>query len=175
MSSFGNTGKKLLIYMLICCIIIFTAGCRLLLPSPGGRSFYTTMDGLGMLPTLTHNERVSVKELNDRMPVPGDIIAFNYSMGGVDDIEFVMIKRVIAIEGQTIDINFDTGEVFVDGLLLNEPYINEPTRVRLDFEGPVTVPDGHVFVMGDNRNSSTDSRYGKMGFIDAGDIIGIVN
>lgn len=77
-----------------------------------------------------------------------------------------IVKRVIAVEGQTIDIDFDKGVVYVDGVALDEPYIYEPTYKQLDFSGPVTVPEGCVFVMGDNRNGSTDSRYSVLGCID---------
>jgi len=127
-----------------------------------------------MVPTIAADERVSGKLTNGSMPNPGDIIAFRYDVGENSGGVETLIKRVIAVEGQTIDINFDTGEVFVDGYLLDEPYISEPTTSGFDFVGPVSIPDGHVFVMGDNRNKSIDSRSSGTGFISAEDIIAII-
>jgi signal peptidase I len=84
------------------------------------------------------------------------------------------IKRVIATEGQTVDINFISGQVFVDGKELHEPYILEATRESSDVVFPVTVPEGKVFVMGDNRNNSRDSRTSGVGFVDEKTILGKV-
>lgn len=85
-----------------------------------------------------------------------------------------IIKRVIAVGGQTIDIR--DGHVYVDGEMLNEPYINEPdsTADLGAFTGqyPITIPDGYYFVMGDNRNHSTDSRAVSVGLIKEDQIYG---
>ena len=83
-----------------------------------------------------------------------------------------IVKRVIATEGQTVDIDFLTGVVFVDGKVLEEDYIREPTWTPEGLEFPVTVPEKHVFVMGDNRNDSSDSRHSDIGPIDTRMMIG---
>lgn len=83
-----------------------------------------------------------------------------------------IIKRVIATQGQTVDIDFDLGKVYVDGVLQNEPYINTPTNLKEGVEFPLTVPEGCLFVMGDNRNSSKDSRDPEIGLIDKRQVIG---
>ena len=83
-----------------------------------------------------------------------------------------IVKRVIATEGQTVDIDFETGAVYVDGALLEEDYINELTFVEEGTEFPLTVPEGCIFVMGDNRNHSSDSRSSDLGTVDTRYVIG---
>lgn len=87
-------------------------------------------------------------------PQQGDIITF----ADPSDPNRVLIKRVIATEGQTVDIV--DGQLFVDGILMNEPYTEgKPTYdLHSDIRYPYTVPEGHVWVMGDNRTNSADSR-----------------
>ena len=83
-----------------------------------------------------------------------------------------IVKRVIATGGQTVDIDFETGAVYVDGTLLEEDYINELTFVEEGTEFPLTVPEGSIFVMGDNRNHSSDSRDASLGTVDTRYVIG---
>ena len=85
-----------------------------------------------------------------------------------------LVKRVIAKGGDTISIDYATGEVVVNGQLLDEPYLAEPTRLGYDIEFPYTVPEGTLFVMGDNRNASLDSRSSQIGCIPETDILGKV-
>ncbi len=102
-------------------------------------------------------------------PEQGDIIVA--SKNSFKDGEPI-IKRVIATEGQVVDIDFDAGIVYVDGMPLEEPYTNTPTNLQEGIVFPVTVKEGCVFVMGDNRNSSKDSRNPEIGQIDCREILG---
>ncbi len=102
-------------------------------------------------------------------PEPGDII-----VASKDSFEngTPIVKRVIATEGQTVDIDFTKGIVYVDGTALDEPYVSSPTDT---FEGvyfPLTVEDGCVFVLGDNRSISCDSRSPRIGLLDKREILG---
>ncbi len=83
-----------------------------------------------------------------------------------------IVKRVIATEGQTVDIDFHTGTVYVDGEALTEPYISSPTHLYEGVNFPLVVEDGCVFVMGDNRMDSKDSRNPDIGLIDCREILG---
>ena len=107
--------------------------------------------------------------------VSGDSMNPTLTNGDKDEYKpEALVKRVIATEGQTVEIDFDRGRVYVDGELLDEPYIAEPTRNQLDFKGAQTVPEGCVFVMGDNRNASSDSRKAEIGMVDERLIVGKV-
>ncbi len=84
-----------------------------------------------------------------------------------------IIKRVIATPGQTISIDYETGAVYVDGVEIDEPYINEPTYTgSMYIEYPITLDEGEYFIMGDNRNQSSDSRF--VGPVDEEEIFGKV-
>lgn len=85
-----------------------------------------------------------------------------------------IVKRVIATEGQIVDIDFDNGIVYVDGLPLDEPYISTPTQLKEGNEFPQIVEEGCVFVLGDNRMNSRDSRYPRIGQIDSRELLGKV-
>ena len=124
-----------------------------------------TVNGESMLPTVHPGDWLFSYSLF-YTPKQGDIVAVSESIS----FERNLIKRVIATEGQTIDIDTERGVVIVDGVELDEPYVAEPTRYTGNIRFPMTVPEGHVFLMGDNRNYSTDSRI--IGPVDARYIMG---
>lgn len=127
-------------------------------------------DGHSMLNTLQHGDRLLV--VNSMLYHDykyGDIVILRKN-GVFDDDPIV--KRVIAVEGQTVDIDFAEGIVYVDGEALEEDYIREPTYTAEGTEFPLTVPEGSIFVMGDNRNGSSDSRDYRLGTVDTRYVIG---
>ena len=83
-----------------------------------------------------------------------------------------IVKRVIAVEGQIVDVDFVNGVVTVDGEALSEPYIREETHLTEGMQFPLIVPEGCVFLMGDNRNDSRDSRDPTLGPVDTRCLIG---
>lgn len=123
--------------------------------------------GSSMVPTLHDGDRLIVSNLF-YTPKSGDIVILRKETLTQEPI----VKRIIATEGQVVDIDFDLGIVYVDGEPLDEDYVNSPTYRQLDFYGPITVPEGCVFVLGDNRNASNDSRDENLGCVDTRYIIG---
>ena len=126
------------------------------------------VSGSSMFPTLHDGDKMLVSNLLYK-PKAGDVVVFktdNY------DPDRALVKRVIATEGQEISIDFDRGVVYIDGLPVEEDYIAELTKTKLDFIGPQTVPEGCMFVMGDNRNASTDSRKKEIGMVDSRMLLG---
>ena len=127
------------------------------------------VDGHSMVPTLQNGDRLLVVSplLTDDYR-RGDIVVLRKQSFLTEPI----VKRVIATGGETVDIDFSTGAVYVDGEALEEPYIAELTFEQEGMEFPLTVPEGSVFVMGDNRNHSADSRDYRLGTVDERYIIG---
>ncbi len=118
--------------------------------------------GTSMTPTLDNGQIVvSVKtgELE-----PGDVVAFYYN-------NKILIKRVICGSGDWVDIQRD-GTVLVNGQVLDEPYLTEKALGTCDIELPYQVPDGRVFVMGDHRETSVDSRSTSVGCVAQEQIVG---
>ena len=142
---------------LIICVVIFAFFIRLI-----------DVRGTSMNPTLNNNDKMLVSGLFYE-PKVGDVVVFKKDEY---DPERALVKRVIATEGQVINMDFDHGIVYVDGVPIEEDYIMEPTTNKIDFIGPQTVPEGCVFVMGDNRNASTDSRKKEIGMVDTRLILG---
>lgn len=116
------------------------------------------VDGPSMMPTLEHQQRLVVNKFIYKMRAPerGEILIFQYPRDKSRDF----IKRVIAVPGDTIEIK--EHNVYVNGELQNEDYIL--AKSRMDYP-KTTIPEGHVFVMGDNRNNSEDSRFPDVGFV----------
>ncbi len=129
------------------------------------------VDGPSMTPTLLDGQRVIVTELFYK-PEVGDVVVV--CVPGKND---PYVKRIIATEGQTVDYSLSQNCLVVDGTPLEEEYINEE-MTRLDWYNenvyPVTLKEGEIFVCGDNRNHSSDSRYADIGPIDTSNIMGKV-
>ena len=127
------------------------------------------VDGSSMVPTLVNGDKLIVWGAG-YTPQRGDVVIVDsYTSYGKP-----LVKRVIAKGGDTISIDYDSGMVMVNGEVLQEDYIAEPTYLGYDVTFPYTVPEGTVFVMGDNRNQSLDSRSTYVGCIDERDILGRV-
>ena len=148
-----------LVYMMVGLMLVFLLLFRVIVVS--GSSMYDTLidgDYLLLLSNVFYQE-----------PEYGDIIVVSKESfdGGVP-----IIKRVIATEGQTVDIDFEAGIVYVDGEAQQEDYTYTPTNVQEGMTFPLTLEDGCVFAMGDNRNGSLDSRCPDIGQIDRREILG---
>ena len=128
------------------------------------------VDGPSMKDTLQHGDIVLTRRLG-YTPRQGDVVVLTKESFRSDSI----IKRVIATEGQRVDIDYAANTVTVDGEVLSEPYLPEPMRVPGygDTVNHLTVPEGCIFVMGDNRNHSSDSRYPDIGVVDVRRLFGM--
>ena len=126
------------------------------------------IDGQSMKNTLFDGDKAILTSFL-YTPEVGDIVAIDAEQ----QIGKTIIKRVIATEGQTIKIDYDKNRVIVDGIVLDEDYVASPTIMpTIGWDVPETVPEGYVFVMGDNRWHSTDSRSTLIGLVDTRRILG---
>lgn len=152
-----------LVMALVALILLFTFVGRII-----------AVDGPSMLPTLHDGDMLLLRSIG-YTPEQGDIVVLTKDFSHYTDQPIV--KRVIAVGGQTVRIDYEESKVYVDGVALDEPYINESIMIR---PGPgsalsieeLTVPEGSVFVLGDNRNDSSDSRHVELGAIDERYILG---
>lgn len=148
-----------IIYMLTLILIVFLLVFRVIVVS--GSSMRTTLvdgDYLLLFGNFLYGE-----------PEYGDIVVV--SKQSFENGKPI-VKRVIATEGQTVNIDFDEGIVFVDGQALDEPYVNTPTNLPEGVTFPLQVEENCYFVMGDNRNNSKDSRSPEIGLVDRREILG---
>lgn len=141
------------IFALVCVVLVFTFLFRIV-----------GVDGESMQNTLMNHDRLILTRL-PYTPERGDIVVINRYTAEP------LVKRVIAVEGDTIDIDPETLLVSVNGTVIDEPYLDCLTPL-LGFEGPLTVGEGQVFVMGDNRVNSHDSRSSDIGLVRVKDIMG---
>lgn len=125
------------------------------------------VDGDSMVPTLNDKDWVAISGMTMNIE-RGDIVVVTQPW----ERNVPIIKRVIAVGGDEVYIDFENSKVYVNGVEQYEPYINEPTKTSYDVVFPITVDEGKVFVMGDNRNISLDSRSSKIGLIDENYILG---
>ena len=147
-------------------VMVFLAVVLLL--TFAGRTMAVRLDS--MTPTLLDGDRMIVRSIF-YSPRRGDVIVFSRH-----DFEdgAALVKRIIGLEGDVIDVNTDSGHIYLNGRALMEPYTNGPVHRAGDMSYPFTVPAGHVFVIGDNRNHSTDSRHRVIGAVDEREILGQV-
>ena len=129
----------------------------------------STVSGESMENTLYNGDKLIISAVTQDVEY-GDVVVVSQPNG----YEKVLIKRVIAVGGQTVWFNEDTNKVVVDGKELDEPYIKEEMEFLLSMTKLYRVPEGKIFVMGDNRNDSADSRSELIGMIDERYVVGKV-
>ena len=148
-----------LIYAILLILLVFTFIFRIV-----------GVDGDSMNPTLYDGDWLTVNAVNPSID-RGDIVVITQP----NSLNEPLVKRVIAIGGDEIDIDFNDGTVKINGITQTESYVLDETNLMGDYVYPMTVPEGYVFVMGDNRNNSLDSRFKAIGFIDERYILGKVH
>lgn len=127
------------------------------------------VSGSSMVPTLHEGDMLITSRLF-YTPKQGDIVVATMPFRNNEPI----VKRVIALGGQEVNIDFTEGTVYVDGVELEEHYVNSKTNRSYDIEFPIVVPEGELFLLGDNRNASQDSRSSEIGTVDERYIFGKV-
>lgn len=128
-----------------------------------------SVNGASMIPTLHDDDKIVVSSVIGKIE-KGDVVV----VGKTPTFSESLVKRVIATGGDTVYINFATGKVYVNDAELVEFYVNTPTERQYDIAFPVTVPEGSIFLLGDNRNESLDSRSSLIGCVGEKNIIGKV-
>lgn len=146
-----------LIYAILLILLIFTFFFRVV-----------GVNGDSMNPTLQSGDWLTVSAITNEVKT-GDIVVITQP----NSLNEPLIKRVIAKGGDTVNIDFIEGTVTVNGKILYEPYIAEKTEISGDYVYPLEIPEGYIFVMGDNRNNSLDSRFRTIGLIDERYVLGV--
>jgi len=151
---------------LVTVILLFTFVFRLV-----------TVEGSSMEKTLYEKDNLIISHMFYE-PKPNDIVVIQVPNWWN---KVPIIKRVIAVEGQTVDFDFENWKVIVDGVPIDEPYVNKENGVSMNsyytneiYNLPLTVEKGKVFVLGDNRNHSADSRHIDIRQVDVGNVMGRV-
>jgi len=145
---------KCLVSAVVGVVLLFTFFVRLI-----------GVSGPSMQDTLYTGDRILVLNALLCDFKAGDVVVVNAYNAALDE---TLVKRIVAVGGQTVDIDFDAGIVYVDGTALDEPYIKEPTYTTDGTQFPLTLEEDEVFIMGDNRNHSTDSRSSMLGPVNVG-------
>lgn len=158
-----NRGAYEWVQVLVCSVVavvlLFTFAVRVI-----------RVDGQSMRETLQHQDLLlAVNGWLCGDYAAGDIVIL--AKPGFERGEAI-VKRVIATGGQTVEIDFGTGTVYVDGVALEEDYVREPTFREEGLVFPVTLEENEIFVLGDNRNDSKDSRHPDLGSVDTRYVIG---
>ena len=143
----------IIISAMLAVVVIFTFAFRV-----------ATIEGDSMKNTFYEGQKVIITNWFYQ-PKFGDVVVVsrNAENNASASAEGPIIKRIIATEGQQVNIDFEKGIVYVDGVALDEPYTKTPTNLKSDVVFPVYVPEGHIFCLGDNRNESLDSRSSRIG------------
>ena len=148
---------SMILILMVCVFVLFTFFLRLV-----------SVSGDSMIPNIYHGEKIVVSDFM-YTPEYGDVVV----IGRSTETENSIIKRVIALPGDTVNINFDTHMITVNGGVITEHYrTNGAITEHGDMTFPLNVPADCVFVLGDNRNNSIDSRFSSVGFIKLDEITG---
>lgn len=137
-------------------VLLFTFGVRLI-----------SVNGPSMQDTLYTGDELLVLNAMFCDFKAGDVVVIN-DYNAESPLNETLVKRIVAVGGQTVDIDFGEGIVYVDGEALDEPYAKEPTWSATGLQYPITLAEDEVFVMGDNRNHSSDSRDSRLGPVKEG-------
>lgn len=146
------------VFAVVVCVVIFTLFVKVF-----------TVNGTSMEPTYFEGNRVFALLAYMDLDT-GDVIVTDDNNG----LSEPLIKRVIATEFQKVEMDSDTGAIYVDGKLIDEPVATTLSNLKGDIEYPFYVPAGYVFAVGDNREMSLDCRYERCGFIDSRSVVGKV-